>query len=90
MHTPILQRVYQVVITALGVLVVYWRRSSIFGPAPTNVDVLLLSIVAVLCIWPLVKEITLGGITLKKELENTKRELMEKLGQLRNELVNKR
>jgi hypothetical protein len=87
MATKMLKSLYQIAVSILGILLVYLRRSSIFSNNPTNIDVLLLSLACVLIIVPLVKEISLGGITLKAELENTKKELTEKLSQFRNEIV---
>ncbi len=83
-----LKTAYMTVIVCAGVFLVALRRESIFGPTPTTVDLLLLALAAACLILPVVKEISLGGVTLKRELENTKKEINEHLSQVRNEIVN--
>ena len=82
-----LKTAYRTLIACTGVALVFLRRESIFGSNPTPVDLLLLAIAAACLIFPVVKEISLGGVTLKRELENTKKEISERLNQVRNEIV---
>ncbi len=65
----------------------YIQRNSILGAKPTSVD-LLLSVAVIACLFfPFVQEISIGGISLKKELENTKKEIGETLGHFQNEII---
>lgn len=75
------------IIGFVAVFFVYYRKESIFGSNPTTVDLLLLAIAAACLLFPVVKEISLGGVTLKRELVNAKKEINEKLSQVRNEIV---
>ncbi|OOY42649.1 hypothetical protein, partial [Solemya velum gill symbiont] len=79
---------YQTVIIIVMVSLVVSRSESIFGDDPTTVDLFLLAITTALLLLPIVKEISLGGVTLKKELEETKKEINDNLAQIKNEIVN--
>lgn len=79
--------IYQIALVIMSLILVYAHRTSIFGTKPTSIDVLLLTTAIVSFFFPLTKEISLGGLSLKKEIENTKTELTDKLSQVRNEIV---
>lgn len=82
-----LKNVYMALVACTGVALVFLRRESIFGPAPTSVDLLLIALTSACLLFPVVKEISLGGVTLKREIENTKKEINDRLNQVRNEIV---
>jgi len=78
---------YLAILIIVGVFLVYIQRVSIFGSTPTSVDLLLLASAITCLVLPIVKEISLGGITLKKEIEETKREIKDSISKIRNEII---
>lgn len=78
---------YLSILAFAAVFLAYVQRESIFGTDPTSVDLLILGTAIACLFFPVVKEISLGGVTLKRELDNTKKEITEKLSQIRNEIV---
>jgi len=73
-------------IVALGGTIIY-RWESIFGEKPTTIDIFTVSLLAVLILYPLFKEISIGSISIKKEIENTKKEINGKIDQLKIDMI---
>lgn len=88
MEKPKLLHVYHCAL-AVGVLTLLWfRRSSIFSKDATAFDFLLFAVAVALLLTPLFKEISLGGVSFKKEIEKAKDDLSGKIGELRAAVVN--
>jgi hypothetical protein len=69
----------------IGLIIYKW--SSIFGAKPTTVDLLLISLTILLVLYPLFKEMSIGGISIKKEIEDTKKDVIERINQLKIDIV---
>lgn len=88
MLKPKLLHIYHFVL-AIGVIAVLWfRRSTVFSKDATAFDFLLFAVAVALLLTPLFKEISLGGVTLKREIEKAKEDLSVKIGELRAAVVN--
>jgi hypothetical protein len=88
MIKPKLLHVYHGVLT-ISVLVLLWfRRNAVISKDATAFDILLSAVAVALLLTPLFKEISLGGVTLKKEIEKAKEDLSGKIGELRAAFVN--
>lgn len=64
------------------------RHENILSQMPSTIDIFLISIVFILLILPLISEITIGNVSIKKELDDTKKEINSRIDQLKLDLVN--
>lgn len=88
MIKPKLLHVYHGVLIAGALSILWIRRSTILTKDASAFDFLLFTVAVALLIAPLFKEISLGGVTFKKEIEKAKEDISGKIGELRSVIVN--
>ncbi len=83
--------VWWVVVLLLTVYLILVRWNSITSDKPTSFDLALLGIVVVLILLPFISEISAFGFTVKKQIEEVKKELRQDIREeiqfLRNEIT---
>jgi hypothetical protein len=87
----VLRGVWWVIALAFFIYLILARSASIASSNPTIFDTGVLAIVAVLILLPFMSEISAFGFTVKKQIEEAKKELKqnvrEEIGLVRNELL---
>src|SRR6185369_10344712 len=88
MIKPKLLHVYHCALLILALAILWLRRGFLLGKDITVFDFLMLAVATALLLAPLFREISLGGVTLKKELDRAKEDISGKIGELRSVIVN--
>ena len=87
MKQSTLEITYHIALTILLVVLAYSRIDYITGPNPTTFDVVLILMIALLFLLPLGKEVSVGGFSVKRELEKVKDEIVQKISILRTDIA---
>jgi len=71
---------------ALCLYLTLTRFASVTAAKPTPFDTAILAFTAILILLPFVSEVTAFGVTVKRQIEEVKKELKAETGEIRNEL----
>jgi len=80
------KRVWWVFIVSLTTGMILARREYILGQSPTPLDIIIFLVWIALLLAPIFQQVSLFGLTFKKEIESLKSEVKDQLVSLRSEI----
>lgn len=87
LKTLSLKKVWWFLLTVLGIIYIV-RNYSNLNTTSTSLDMLIIYATIVLIFMPLISEISLMGMSVKKQIENTRKEMHDEIYKIRNDIIN--
>ena len=81
--------IYHGIITAIFLSLLWLRRESILNGSTSNFDLLLLAIAGALLLIPLFNQVSLGGVTITREIEKAREKISGEISDLRATISNR-